>query len=222
MVATQHERAVRRRKHGVDQSPLNRWLRARGAPGEPLHPVVFRLTVVDIDAYVSRNVDGIEHWLLCECKSNGATMTPAQRYRLFELDRALSFAVAHGYDGSRYRGVHLLQLSGLDIETSQSLWLDGFPVTERDLVRFFRMEAPAEWYERRPWSVGGQSRDAVESAESLRYVVRDLLDIFAAESLSCPSLSHHLDAVIEQLRKVRAQLTRLERSNLDREGRGER
>jgi hypothetical protein len=211
MVRTQHDRAVRQRRHGIDHSPLNRWLRAKGGPGGPLNPVTFRLSVTDVDTYVSRNVGGVEHWLLCECKSNGASMEPSQQYRLQELDRALTFALEQGYDGSRYRGVHLLQLSGLEIETSQHLWLDGVPVTEADLIRFFRMEAPAEWYDRRPWRVGTQPRDAVHMVDIVRHLAIDVLQVAAVDCLRCPSLAAHLDTVIQNLQHLQDRATQLER-----------
>jgi hypothetical protein len=211
MVTTHYDRGVRQRRYGIDHSPLNRWLRTKGRPGGPLDPVQYSLSVTDIDAYVSRNIDGVEHWLLCECKSNGARMTPSQRYRLLELDRALTFAFERGYDGSCYRGVHLLQLSGLEIETSKHLWLDGIPVTEADLILFFRMEAPAEWYDRRPWQVRTQPRDAADIVDIVRHRVIDVLQVAAADCLRRPSLAAHLDAVIRDLQHLQDRVIELER-----------
>jgi hypothetical protein len=212
MVATIRERGVRRRLHGVDHSPLNRWLRAKGVPGGQLDPVEYRFSVIDLDAYISRNVGGVENWLLCECKSNGAAMTWRQKRQLAEIDRALAFAFQRGYNGSLYRGVHLLQLSGFDVETSRYLWLDGYPVTESDLVRFFRMEAPEDWYDRRPWQVGTKTRDVMDAVGRLRYDVLDILEAAAAGCLDSPSLAVHLDAVIRDLQRVRDRIEQLERT----------
>lgn len=144
---------TRPRRFGVDASPLGRFFRALGTgPGAPLEAWGLRLSVIDIDLYVSRRLrDGREHWMLLEAKSFGRPLGSAQARMLRQLDGALRFAVAAGYGGTVYRGIHLVQCSNAEILTSSSLWIDGYPCTLDDLLSFVRFEAPDFWYDRRPW-----------------------------------------------------------------------
>jgi len=143
--------STRQRRYGEDNSPLSAWLRRLGT-GEntPLSARQHKISITDIDVYLSRRIGEKEHWMLIEFKSRGAKLLRFQELMLKQLDQIFTYALRYGFMASVYRGIHLVQASGAAIETSQ-LWLDGHPVSQKDLILFCRFEQPADWYIRRPW-----------------------------------------------------------------------
>lgn len=103
--------------------------------------------ITDIDS-VLRSRDG--HLMLLELKRNGRGVSPQQRTTLLLLDAILKAGLKALHNRVPvpglehplqvdYRGVHLLQLSGYDFETSSFTW-DRQEISKEELIRKLSFE----------------------------------------------------------------------------------
>jgi len=130
------------------------------------------IRVFDPGDVVTKEIDGVEHWMLVRVIPNGKQLTDQAVAALRAFDNAL---MRVHRPGARYRGLHVLVMDGADIENSSGFRLDGVAVDRETWLRFLQFVQPDDWYERRYWPVEPQRSDTdVRRGEMVLGILRKL------------------------------------------------